>query len=118
MASKVIIADTIDLYRFSLIGVIRACSTDIEIFEATDVAEVLEILKNNDISIVFININMLDLNDPTILKYLNKLQVVLVKDSRSTDVLDENNLPFVARTIELENSLESSKAAIIEILNN
>lgn len=96
----------------------KECRSDIEAFEANDLSEVLEIVRTEDISVLFINVSVLKNADPTAIRSMSNVRIVLVKDMHSKLIPHENFTPSAVAVIDLENNMDACKADITVILGD
>ncbi|PVH26967.1 hypothetical protein [Sphingobacterium corticibacter] len=117
-ALRVLFADDIELYRYSLILTAQACRSDLAVFEAGSILDTLAILQKEDIDLLFINITMLKDTDPLVLAAVKNTKIILVKDNSGRSTAYENQWISKYTMLNLEKSLDASKADISRIFHD
>ncbi len=119
---KVLFADSNSLCRYSTILVAQQCVSDLSVLEAEALEEANLILSAETVSTVFININILGNHAVDHIQYLrsiqNKIRIILVINTLSEYDANKHLASYVDGILQLEDSLENSKAHIAKLLND
>lgn len=115
---KVLFSDEVSLYRYSTIEIAKGCRDDIEIFEATNLNEVLNKLYYQDISVLIINVNIFGNVNKDFFRSIPGIRSVLVIDSQCKKDKYEHILPYVHGVLNLDSEVVISRKYLCEVLNS
>lgn len=119
---KVLFADSSSLCRYSTILVAQQCVADLSVLEAEALDEANLILSAETVSTVFININILSTQAVDQIQHLRNIQhktrIILVINTLSEYNAHKHLAMHVDGILQLEDSLENSKAHIAKLLND